>query len=281
MKGKIDLHTHSVRSDGTLTPTELALLAAKTGLSAVALTDHDTTEGTAEFIKECGRLGIEGIAGVEIGARFRRELHIVGLYVGGSELEDMLSKLRDGRRERNIRMAEKLTDGGYDISAEDICDGRPEEDIKNLGRVHIANALVRKGYIGSVNEAFDRMIGKDKPYYVSRFTLSPEECVELIKRSGGVAVWAHPVYAVSSEQEMTELAERLMAAGLDAMECLYSRYSETETEMCMRVAGETGLLVSGGSDFHGANKPDVKLGCVSGGYVPYEILEKLKDRIGE
>ena len=132
-----------------------------------------------------------------------------------------------------------------------------------------------------MNEAFDRMIGKDKPYYVSRFTLSPEECVELIKRSGGAAVWAHPVYAVSSGKEMRELAERLKAAGLDAMECLYSRYSEEETEMCKRVARDSGLLMSGGSDFHGANKPDVKLGCVGGGHVPYEILERLKDRIGK
>ena len=281
MKNKIDLHMHSDRSDGTFTPTELALHAAETGLCAAALTDHDTTAGTAEFVRECERLGIEGIAGVEIGAKFRRELHIVGLYVGGEEFEAALAKLRKGRGERNIRMAQLLTEGGYELTVSDICDGRPEEEIYNLGRLHIAKALVKKGYIGSVDEAFDRMIGKDKPYYVSRFSFSPEESVELIKRCGGAAVWAHPIYSVSSEQEMTELALRLKAAGLDAMECLYSRYSDEESAMCRRVAEKTGLLMSGGSDFHGANKPDVKLGCVNGGYVPYSILEKIKDRIGK
>ncbi len=281
MKNKIDLHMHSTFSDGTLTPFELAVLAAESGLCAAALTDHDTTEGTHGFVSGCEKLGIEGIAGVEIGAKFKQELHIVGLYVGGKELEAMLTKLRDGRKDRNIRMAEKLREGGYKISVSDICNGRPKKDIKNLGRVHIANALVRKGYIGSVNEAFDKLIGKDKPYYVSRFSLSPEECVRLIKRSGGVAVWAHPIYAVSSEKEMVELADRLKAAGLDAMECFYSRYSDEEMKMCMKVSEEAGLLMSGGSDFHGANKPDVKLGHVSGGYVSYEILEKLKERIGK
>lgn len=277
MKNKIDLHIHSIKSDGTFTPAQIAVLAKEKGLSAAALTDHDSMEGTEEFIAECARLGIEGIPGVEMGASYKGELHIVGLYVGGEEFRTILQELRNGRKDRNLKMIKKLQDGGYDIVLEDIIDEEAGITIESSGRLHIAKALVKKGYVKDVDEAFDTMLSKGKEFYVKRFALSPEECIKAIKNSGGVAVWAHPIYCAKTEEDITALALRLKEAGLDAMECLYSRYTDQETQLCRRVAEKTGLLMSGGSDFHGENKPDVELGVVNGGYVPYEFLEKIKE----
>lgn len=279
MTDKIDLHTHSTRSDGTNTPAEVARLAYEAGLKAAALTDHDTTDGTEEFCAECEKLGIEGISGVEIGTKYKRELHIVGLYAKGQEFEEVISKLRDGRKIRNEQMLDKLCENGYIITKDDIIDAQTGADMQSVGRVHMANALVRKGYAKDRNDAFDRLIAKGRPCYVSRFALTPEESVRFIKRCGGAAIWAHPVYTADSEEELKEIATRLKEAGLDAMECYYSRYTDEQTQMCIRIAEETGLLMSGGSDYHGENKPDVMIGRVNGGYVPYELLEKIKERI--
>lgn len=274
MISKIDLHTHSVCSDGTFTPTELAREAKRAGLCAIALTDHDTTEGIPEFSAECARLGIEAVPGIEIGTRYKRELHIVGLYARGSEFDEVVSQLKNGRGERNKRMIKMLRDAGFDITEADIT---ADNDIESAGRVHIANALLKKGYVSTRDEAFDKYIAKGRPYYAERFSMTPEESVRFIKRCGGAAIWAHPAQAADNEAEMTEIALRLKTAGLDAMECLYSRYTDAETQMCRRAAKNAGLLMSGGSDFHGANKPDVRLGVVNGGYVPYELLKMIKE----
>lgn len=278
MKNKIDLHIHSIKSDGTYTPSQIAVLAKEKGLSAAALTDHDSMEGTEEFVEECERLGIEGIPGVEMGAAFKGELHIVGLYVGGEEFRKTLQELRNGRKDRNLKMIKKLQEGGYDIVIDDIIDEEAGITLESSGRLHIAKALVKKGYVKDVDEAFDTMLSKGKEFYVKRFALSPEECIKAIKNAGGAAVWAHPIYSAKTEEDITALALRLKEAGLDAMECLYSRYTDEDTRLCQRVAEKTGLLMSGGSDFHGENKPDVELGAVNGGYVPYEFLEKIKER---
>lgn len=272
----IDLHTHSTKSDGTLTPAELAAYAAELGLSAVALTDHDTNAGCEEFLSECEKLGIEGIPGVEIGTKYKRELHIVGLYAHGEEYDAMLDKLKNGRAERNKKMVEKIREYGFDITEEDVTNDELGVTIETSGRLYMAEALIKKGYVKDRQEAFDKYLSKGKPCFVKRFGLTPEESIKLIKRNGGIAIWAHPIYAVCDEEELKTLAAELKGYGLDAMECYYSEYSDEQSEMCRRVAGEVGLKMSGGSDFHGANKPDVQLGRVNGGYVPYELLEKLK-----
>lgn len=275
MVNKTDLHTHSTFSDGTLTPTELVVLAKKNGLCAIALTDHDTTAGHEEFLKECEKQGIEGVPGVEISTKFKRELHIVSLYAKGHEFEEFIEKLKNAREDRNIKMLERLREVGFDINVSDIVDEK-NVTVQSAGRPHMANALVRKGYVKDITEAFEKFLGKGKKCYVKRFSLTPEESIRIIKQSGGIAILAHPCYAVQCEEELAGLATKLKNAGLDAMECLYSRYDDTQTEMCLRVAESVGLLKSGGSDFHGMNKPDVKLGVVNGGYVPYEFLETLK-----
>lgn len=279
MTGRVDLHTHSVISDGTCTPSELAELAKRNGLTAVALTDHDATDGTDEFIDECSRLGIEGIKGIEISTKFKRELHIVGLYVGGETFDETVLRLRDGRKDRNIKMLEKLRENGFEVYENDIVDKTVGATIDRVGRLHIAKALVKKGYVKTVDEAFDKLLSKGKPCHVSRFSLSPKEGISLIKNCGGIAIWAHPIYTADSYDELRDLALEFKGYGLDALECYYSRYTDDETAMCLRLAEETGLAISGGSDFHGDNKPDVELGKVNGGSVPYSVLEKLKTMI--
>lgn len=275
---RIDLHTHSTCSDGTLTPKELAKRARDAGLSAIALTDHDSMAGVGDFLAECQRLGIEGIPGVEISVRYKRELHIVGLYASGAEFSETIARLANSRGERNLKMLKNMRDYGFDVTEQDLISQTEGAVISSVGRPHIANALVSKGYVKDRDEAFSKYLAKGAMFYEKRFSLSPEESISLIKRSGGIAIWAHPAYAADTGAEMKELAVRLKAAGLDGMECLYSRYTPEQTETAFRVARETGILPGGGSDFHGANKPDVRLGVVSGGngYVPYEYLEELK-----
>lgn len=272
MKRKIDLHTHSDKSDGTLSPAELARQAKAEGLCAVALTDHDTDSGVGEFIAECDRLGIEGIGGIEISTDFPRLLHIVGLYQHGDEYERIVAKLKNARLERNLKMMQRLQEE-FGITKEEILSGTGAE---SCGRIHMANAIVKRGYAQSVGEAFERYLKRGRLCYVEKASPSPEEGVRLIKDCGGIAVWAHPVSAADTEAEMLEIARRMKTAGLDAMECLYNNFTPEQGAMCKRVAEKAGLLQSGGSDFHGANKPEVRLGEVSEGFVPYEILEKLK-----
>lgn len=274
MKRRIDLHTHSDKSDGTLSPTELAHKAKEAGLSAIALTDHDTNNGIAEFMAECERLGIEGIPGIEISTDFPRLLHIVGLYPHGEEYEAVVGRLKNARLERNLKMFERIyTEFG--ITGEEILAGTGAT-AESCGRMHMANAIIKHGYADSVSDAFERYLKRGRPCYVEKFSLSPSDSVKLIKDCGGIAIWAHPVSAVDTEEDMLKMAQLMKSAGLDAIECMYNNFTPEQSEMCLRVAAKSGLLPSGGSDYHGANKPAVSLGKVSEGYIPYDILENLK-----
>ncbi len=274
MKNRVDLHTHSNKSDGTLTPRELARAAKAAGLAAIALTDHDTDDGIEEFMAECDRLGIEGIPGIEISTDFPRLLHIVGLYPHGEKYKSTVARLKDARLERNLKML-KLIQDKFGITPEEVLEGEAS-DAQSCGRLHMAKAIVKRGYAKSVDDAFDRYLKRGRPCYAEKFSLSPADSVRLIKDCGGIAVWAHPVSAVDTVDEMLEAAKKMKAAGLDAMECMYNNFTPEQSEMCRYAAEKVGLMQSGGSDFHGGNKPDVKLGAVSEGFVPYEILERLK-----
>ncbi|MCH5211547.1 MAG: PHP domain-containing protein [Oscillospiraceae bacterium] len=277
MKRTVDLHTHSNKSDGTLSPRELAKKAKEAGLSAIALTDHDTNNGVAEFTEECEKLGIEGIPGIEISTNFKRLMHIVGLYPHGDRYETVVEKLKAARLERNVKMLEKIHDR-FDITSEQVLEGTGASK-ESCGRLHMANALVKFGHVKTVSDAFEKYLKRGRPCYVEKFSLSPEESVRLIKDCGGIAIWAHPVQAIDTESDMLEMAKKLKEAGLDAMECMYNNFTPDESRLCRSVAKRVGLLESGGSDFHGSNKPAVSLGRVSEGTVPYEILEQLKTRI--
>ena len=177
-----------------------------------------------------------------------------------------------------LSVLDRIRSGGFDITEADLI--HEGATINTVGRMHMVKAFVKKGYAKTEAEAFEKYIDDDGEFFVKKFSLTPEDSIELIHRSGGIAIFAHPAQAADTEEELFELSNRLKAAGIDGMECLYSRYTPAETEMCFKIARELDILPSGGSDFHGENKPDVRLGVVSGGdgYIPYEYLERLKGK---
>ncbi len=279
---KIDLHMHSSASDGTFSPSETAELARTEGLCAAALTDHDTVDGVAEFIKACRAEGIEGIAGVEMSASYKKEMHIVGLFVdeNNAELCEKLEKLRAARETRNRRMISLIREQGFDIGEDDILSQKHGATFANTGRAHIALAMVKKGYAKSTGDAFSKYLKKGAPCYVERETYSPEETIRIIKNAGGTAILAHPVYISESRVKLYALMSRLKEYGIDGMECYYNCFSEEYSLMCADICDELGLVRSGGSDFHGQNKPSVRMGAVSTGIVPYRLLTEIKERRG-
>lgn len=277
---KIDLHIHSTASDGTFTPSEVAYEAHKKGLSAVALTDHDTINGLDEFKHACGKCGIEGISGIEISAKYEKEMHIVGLLIDETdkELAEKLDELKNSREFRNKEVLRLINKQGMEITVDDILSQKDGATLLNTGRAHIAYAMLNKGYVASIDEAFAKYLGKGKSCYVSRKTYSPRECIEMIKKACGLAILAHPVYITEDYDKLFNLLRELKEYGLDGMECMYNCYSESFSKMCFEICDKLGLAKSGGSDFHGGNKPNIELGKVSGGYVPYEFLLNMKQQ---
>lgn len=278
MTDKIDLHSHSTASDGTLTPRELAELASKVNIISLALTDHDTVAGLDEFSSACEEFGVEAIPGVEISAQYHKEMHIVGLFIDAKneDLQKKLDILKNARETRNRKMLELLNKNGFEISEQDIVSQKEGANLCNTGRAHIARAMVKKGYVESTGEAFTKYLKKGNSCYAKRITYSPEESIQLIKEAGGMAILAHPVFITEDYDTLYSLAKELREYGLDGMECYYNCYTEEFSKMCFEICEKTGLLPSGGSDFHGENKPDVELGVVSSGYVPHGILNKIK-----
>ncbi len=273
----VDLHTHSTCSDGTFTPKELVAYGKKKGLKAIALTDHDTLEGISEALYYGEKFGIEVIPGIEISTEYENnELHIVGLFVSNEseELKSALENLRKSREMRNIEMVEKLNNIGVDISYENV--------LKRAGggivtRAHIAGEVMALGYASSNNEVFERYIGKDKPAYIKRNLMSWQDTLYLIKNSGGLPVLAHPLLYKLSDRRLEMIVSDLANHGLCAIEAYYSTHSPAEVKYVKTLAEKNKLKLSGGSDFHGANKPKIDLGTGYGSLqVPYEVLESLR-----
>lgn len=284
MKKKIDLHTHSTASDGTLTPEELALLAKEKGLCAIALTDHDTLDGVWAFREACGKLGIEAVTGVEISAKYKKEMHILGLFVRPEdpEFEKKLRSLKDARLVRNQKVLALIQEQGMEITEADLFAGKQSSGLEHIGRAHIAQALVRKGYAADVQDAFDQYLRKGRSCYAERHTFSPEESIRIIKKAGGLAVLAHPIYITKEEEELRKVLTQLKAYGLDGVECYYSTYPKEYRDLCLRLSNELGLLPSGGSDFHADNKPDIELGIVCGGdFIDEQVLIDLKAHLNK
>jgi predicted metal-dependent phosphoesterase TrpH len=276
----IDLHSHTNCSDGSATPAELVSLAAAAGAAAVAITDHDTVSGLAEGRAAAEQAGIEFVPGVEISAGFQPgTMHILGYYIDESsrDLTLALEELRRARSERNPRIAEKLQDLGLDISYGEVQTLAGNEVV---GRPHFAGLMVRKGYVGSIKEAFDRFLAKGAPAYVEKKRLSPAESIALIHAAGGVAVLAHPYQLKLNDQDTETEIRRLKLVGLDGIEAIYSRLSPSERDRYSRLARRLGLLVTGGSDFHGTFKPDISIVKGLGDLVvPYEVLAEIRNRI--
>ncbi len=278
---RIDLHTHSTVSDGTLTPAQLVAHARERGLAALALTDHDHVGGLAEARREGERLGVEVVAGVELSAEDPEagELHLLG-YLFDEEDPALLARLealRDARALRGARMVERLREAGLDVSLDEVV--REVAPGASLGRPHVARVLVAKGHAASIEDAFDRWLGEGRPGHVPKERLAPEEAMGLIHAAGGVVSLAHPVTIRDEKQEA--LVRRLAALGLDGIEVVHSKHGPHERSRFGGWAKALGLVATGGSDFHGANKPDVELGDGKRGNVRVgpETLAALRQRL--
>jgi len=273
----IDLHVHSTYSDGTLTPEELVILAKKQGLSAMALTDHDTIIGIEEAVEAGKKYDIEIVPGIELSAAYgAKEIHIVGLYVDYKDktFNDMLENLRDIRNERNLKIIVKFKELGILISFDEM---KQLYGNAVITRAHFADYLLAKGYIKSRSEAFERYIGENGPCFMSREKLTPEDTIRLITAAHGVPILAHPTLYHLGASEMNKLLKYLCKAGLKGIEAIYSTHSIGEEIQIKKLASENHLIISGGSDFHGTNKPYLNLGTGRGHLcVPYEVLENIK-----
>lgn len=277
MDKRVDLHVHSTGSDGTFTPSELVLEAKKAGLSAMALTDHDSVSGIDEAVEAGKAYGIEIIPGVELSTEYEEEeIHVVGLFIDktNEELQEQLHTFRDNRDNRNLKMIERLREEGYEITAQEIYRRNPDSVI---ARPHIARYLVDTGQVKDMQTVFDKLIGDGCICYVDRFKITPMRAVELIHAAGGIAILAHPCLYHISRKILIEMLEKMIVAGLDGIEAVYSCNKGSDEKDYRELAEKYGLLVSGGSDFHGTNKPYIHLGTGKGNLsVSYELLEKMK-----
>lgn len=277
----IDLHVHSTISDGTVSPEALVSLAAAEGLSAFALTDHDTVRGVDEALTAASRLRSQGcdirvIPGVEISAAFRKsDIHLLGLNINYQDtvLTAALEAAEKERTRRNRKMAENLAAAGLDITCEAVQAIDPNAVIT---RAHFAKYLVQKGYAKDNNDAFKKYLHTKSPYYVSRNYMSPKEAISLILHAGGIPVLAHPLLYHLEEKELRQLILELKEAGLKALEAIYTCNSRQDEAFVRKLARQNGLLISGGSDFHGTNKPDIMLGRGRGNLkIPFCLLSEL------
>jgi hypothetical protein len=275
----VDLHTHSTVSDGSDPPARIPELAAAAGCSAVALTDHDRLDGLAEARARAQALGVELVPGCEVSCEWAPgTLHVLVYFVepGEGPLQEELARLQADRAERNRQMIDRLAAAGLPVTLEEL---EAEAGGEGAGRPHMASILVRKGIVGSVQEAFDRYLARGKPGYVSKARLSPRTVAELARGSGGVAVLAHPLSLQLGEPELASAVAELADAGLSGLEALYGRYSPEEREGLARVAHRHGLVVTGGSDHHGTFKPDLTVGTGRGDLsVPDSTVTVLADR---
>lgn len=270
IKYEADLHCHTTASDGLLSPTELVQLAAKLGLKGIGITDHDTIHGWKEAQEAGANYQIRILKGIELNTDWQgTEVHILGYEVDSSSdyLADKLKVLRNARERRMVKILERFKDLGIIISVEDVQQFAQGESI---GRPHIAQALIQRGYVGNIREAFDRYIGQGAPAYVSRYKLTPEEGIRIIREAHGVAVLAHPgVHHVEAG------IPAWVKAGLQGIEVLHSQHSPDDEMRYLKIAQESGLLTTGGSDFHGeACKPGVNLG---GWGVSLKVIQKILD----
>ncbi len=276
----IDLHVHSCCSDGSYSPARLVEMALAAGLEAMALTDHNTVEGLAEFMAAAENTSLEAVPGTEFSVDYRgTELHILGLYLPRENwhlVSERLAQLHQDKEASNRALVEALRRGGYAITY-------PEVQAKAGGgwinRVQVAHVLIEKGYVASVPEAFATLLHRAGGYYVPPKLPDAFETIRFIKELGAVAVLAHPALDLKDPEKLREFLVLAKAQGLDAMETDYARFDLGTTAMLKALAKELGVLESGGSDYHGTAKPDISLGTGKGNLdIPYATLEKLAAR---
>lgn len=278
----IDLHVHSNCSDGTFEPEELIDLALRANLVAIAVTDHDTVDGVERAIQAAKDTNLNVIPGVELSCEYcvspgkKKEIHILGYNLDHRQpaLIEALDNIARERDERNKKMCRNLHDAGYPIDYDSLI-ARFGDNI--LTRAHFARFLLEKEAIPSIDYAFKEILSQDGPYFVMRQYLTPKDAIELIKKAGGIPVLAHPLLYKLSVTELRELIRELKSYGLKGIEAIYSRNRGTDEAFVRKLADETGLFITGGTDFHGSNKPDLELGRGEGNlFVPVVLLENLK-----
>lgn len=277
---RCDLHTHSTHSDGTLSPKALLDLAKRQGLSCIALTDHDTLSGVEEAQAAGSRLGIEVISGIEISAICEQgTMHILGYFVDfkSEELKSKLEDIQEARRQRNPQIIEKLRSLGINITFKEV------EQVSGgdqVGRPHFAKVLVQKGVVKNFEEAFTKYLAKGCPAYVDKRKFSSRDSIQMIESAGGIASLAHPTTLGldAKPKEFEQTLDQLKAEGLKGLEVYSSCQSKEDAARYKKTADRLGLFVTGGSDFHGSNRPDVPLGWMGNGTsVSYETIDRMKE----
>ncbi|MHB1004564.1 MAG: PHP domain-containing protein [Chloroflexota bacterium] len=276
----VDLHLHTTASDGTDSPAELVQRAIAAGLKVIAVTDHDSTEGVAEALSAAQGSGLEVVPGIELSTDVAEsEVHVVGYFVdtADEELQRVLRLLRESRRGRARAMVDKLAVLGIDIAWDRV---KAFAGNGAVGRPHVAQALVEKGYVPTAADAFALYIGRNGPAYVDRYKLTPAEAVRLISRARGLAGLAHPVLGIVAGQmqelEMVDaMLPELKTAGMAAIECFYTGYSQAMTDLLLERARRFDFVPTGGSDYHGRNLEGSVLGDV---YVPETSVVELARR---
>jgi len=275
----IDLHVHSDHSDGTLSPEELVALAIETGLSAFALTDHDTVSGirAAKTAAASSGSDLTVISGTEISAAYKkRDIHILGLFIDETNpvLLDALENAVNARDLRNERMAERFRSLGITLTLDELRLANPDTVIT---RAHFANYLIKHGHVKTSEEAFRRYLGYDGPCFVPREYMQPEKAISLILQAGGIPVLAHPLLYKLPPAELEALLKRLTDAGLKGLEVYYSSNTGYDEQISYSLANRYGLMMTGGTDFHGLNKPNLFLGTGRNNNlnIPDSVLEPL------
>ena len=281
MEKVCDLHTHSVFSDGTWTPTELICEAQRIGLSAIALTDHNTTDGLTEFLNAAEEKPLEAIPGVEFSTDYLgMDIHVVAHYVMPpyfSEVSDLMAEGRRKKEESNLRLIENLKNAGYPIDYEAIRQSTPGGQVN---RAHIAAVMLKKGWVSNMQDAFNRFLEPKCGLYEAPKRPDIFEMIRFIRSIGAVPILAHPFLKLS-EQQLRVLLPKARDCGLLGMETEYVSFDQKTTELAKQLAREFKLLESGGSDFHGDNKPGISLGTGRGNlHVPLRFRDKIRQASG-
>jgi hypothetical protein len=279
----VDLHCHSTASDGTLSPADVVRLAVDRGLSALALTDHDTIAGIAEAASEAARLQLDFMPGIEISAEFPHPgtMHLLGYGIDPASpvLSDLTTKLLAGRDDRNPKIIAKLAELGVAITMEEV---NAQAGGNVVGRPHIAAILLSKGYVSSIKQAFDKYLAPGGLAYFDKERLSPRRAIEKINASGGVAVLAHPVQLrLENEAQFDRVLKDLLDLGLGGIEVIHSDHDEKLVRKYEALADDLGLLKTGGSDYHGSNKKGIDLGIANGRRIPRVFYDALAAAVAD
>ena len=273
-KKEYDLHAHTLESDGTYSPEELVEKAKESGLKGIAITDHDTIAGLAKGKKKASEIGIDFIEGIEFSCQDGDlEVHILGHFLNSEDdfLKKELKELIKVREERNEKILEKLLKYKIKLTMEEL---KEEAGGEIISKAHIANLMLKKGYVYTRNSAFREYLGKDGVAYVPKKNFPPEKAVEIIVKNGGKASIAHPALITKKESVFIELLERLIKKGLKGIEANYPSFTEEEKNKYKQIAKQYNLFITGGSDFHGGNREEIEVGDEGISELEYEIMKK-------